>query len=155
MTGVRQASEHTLEVGVTYLPPGAENTRTFRKMYNFTTFETLALRSHSLPYPNRSVLAQVQIQNSGDSPLVLTCINFLPESVWVAKSYNEFEEGESVWAERILLPCEVVQVSFLLVPRVRGEGEMPFALGRVEVEWFGQMGEKGSLVSQVFNRRPM
>ena len=156
MTGVRQAGEHTLEVGVTYLPPGAEHTRTFRKMYNFTTFETLSLRSHSLAYPHRSVLSQIQIQNSGDSPLVLNVVNFLPEAVWEAKSCNEFEEGGApVWAGRELLSREVVQVSFLLVPKLRGEGEMPFALGRVEVQWVGGMGEKGSLVSQVFNRRPI
>lgn len=124
-------------------------------MYNFTTFETLSLRSHSLPYQNRSVLSQIQIQNSGDAPLVLTCVRFIPESVWEVKSCNEFEDGKNVWEGRELLPREVVQVSFLLVPRFKGEGEMPFALGRMEIEWVGGMGEKGSLVSQPFNRRPM
>jgi hypothetical protein len=121
-------------------------------MYNFTTFETLSLRHNAHPYPTRSVLSQIQILNSGDAPLTISRVVFLAETAWDVKSLND-EEGREVWEGREVLPREVVQVAFLLTPR--GTGESPFALGRVEVWWVGGMGEAGSLVSQVFNRRPM
>jgi Protein of unknown function (DUF974) len=123
-------------------------------MYNFTTFEILSLRHNAHPYPNRSVLSQIQVLNSGDAPLTISHVTFLAETAWDVKSLNEEgEDGESVWHGREILPREVVQVAFMLTPR--GTGESPFALGRVEVGWVGGMGEGGSLVSQVFNRRPV
>jgi Protein of unknown function (DUF974) len=123
-------------------------------MYNFTTFETLSLRHNAHVYPTRSILSQIQILNSGDAPLTISRVAFLPETAWDVKSLNDEEEGgREVWEGREVLPREVLQVAFLLTPR--GVGESPFALGRVEVAWVGGMGEGGSLVSQVFNRRPV
>ena len=148
--------EHTLEVGVTYLPPAGEHPRSFRKMYNFTTFDTIGVRSMSLAYTNRSVIFQMQIENSGDTPLHLTRVRFLPETAWDVKSCNELVQGEElgIFQGRELLPREVFQTMFILAPRKgAGEGEMPFALGRLEIDWVSCMGERGSLITGVFKRR--
>src|SRR5436190_4286247 len=87
---VLQAGDHTLEVGVTYLPPGGELPRTFRKMYNFATFDLITVRSLSLAYPkSRTVIFQMEIQNTGDSPVLLTRIRFQDDTAWDVKSCNE------------------------------------------------------------------
>ena len=154
--------DHTLEVGITYLPPEAPHPRTFRKMYNFTTFDTILVRSMSLPSINRSVIFQMHIENTGDSPIHLTRVRFHAESAWDVRSCNEVVEGEEldVFAGRGIGPREIFQSMHVLVPRkgsVPGavDGEMPFALGRVEVCWVGSMGEKGSLITGLMKRRPV
>jgi hypothetical protein len=152
---VIKAGDHTLEVGVTYLPPEAEHPRTFRKMYNFTTFDIITVRSMSLAYPNRTVIFQMEIQNTGDSPILLTKILFHDETAWDVKSCNELVKGEDlgIFRERELLPREFFQTMFILTPKKGVEGEMPFALGRLEIDWMGSMGERGNLITGVFKRR--
>jgi len=161
--------DHTLEVGVTYTPSTPEALpRTFRKMYNFTTFDTIAVRSMSLPSPThaRSVIFQMHIENIGNEPFTLTSLNFHPEPQWDVVSCNRIEsntlegtegrqDGElGVFGEGWIEPRGVVQSLFVLSPKVGVEGEMPFALGRVEIGWAGAMGEKGSSITGLMKRRP-
>jgi hypothetical protein len=154
---VIERGDHTLEVGVTYLPPGASHPRTFRKMYNFTTFDTIAIRSMSLPYKDRSVIFQMHIENIGDTPLHLTRVHFNADNVWEVKTCNEIEEGDGlgVFGERLLEPKAILQTMHILVPSKGIEGEMPFALGKLEIDWVGSMGEKGSLITGLMKRRPI
>lgn len=109
----------------------------------------------SLSYPNRTVIFQMEIQNTGDAPIILTKIQFRDESVWDIKSCNEITKSEElgIFKGRELLPRETFQSMFILVPKKGVEGEMPFALGRVEIDWMGSMGEKGNLITGVFKRR--
>jgi len=104
----------------------------------------------------------MHIENTGESPIHLTRVRFHAEPAWDVRSCNEVDEdGDelSVYAGRGIGPREVFQSMHVLVPK-RGvpgavEGEMPFALGRVEVCWVGSMGEKGSLITGVMKRRPV
>lgn len=110
----------------------------------------------SLAYRNRTVIFQMHIENSGDTPLHLTRVRFLPETTWDVKSCNELIPGEElgIFGERELLPREIFQTMFILAPKIgAGEGEMPFALGRLEIDWMSCMGERGSLITGVFKRR--
>lgn len=146
-----------MEVGVTYLPPSGEQPRTFRKMYNFTTFDTIHVRSIPINYKDRSVVFQLEIQNTGDAPVHLTQVRFQAEGTWNVKSCNELVEGQDlgIFEERAILPRETFQTMHILVPKKGVQGEMPFALGRVEIEWVGNMGERGSLITGLYNRRPI
>jgi Protein of unknown function (DUF974) len=157
MVEVTNAGNYTLEVGVTYLPHSGEHPRTFRKMYNFTTFDTVHVRSIPINYKNRSVVFQLEIQNTGDAPIHLTQVRFHAESAWDAKSCNELVEGQElgIFGERAMLPREIFQTMHMLLPKKGVQGEMPFALGRVEIEWVGNMGERGSLTTGLHNRRPI
>jgi hypothetical protein len=168
-----ERGEHTLEVGVTYTSNSSPHPRTFRKMYNFTTFDTIAIRSQSRTLPSRTVLFQMHIENIGDTTLHLKQVKFHTEPVWDAQSCNELppgaqngrnnseqgegqEEGElSVFMGRGLDPKGVYQVMFILNPKSGVEGEMPFHLGRLEIEWVGSMGEKGSIITGMMKRRPL
>jgi Protein of unknown function (DUF974) len=146
-----------LEVGVTYLAPNSPHPRTFRKMYNFTTFDTIVIRSMSLPYLNRSLVFQMHIENTGDSPIQITRVRFHAEQAWEVQSCNQIVENEElgIFAERILEPKEVYQTMHILEPRKGIEGEMPFALGRVEIDWVGSMGEQGTSITGLMKRRPV
>lgn len=141
-------------------------------MYNFNTFDTIAIRSQSRTLPSRTVLFQMHIENTGDSLLHLKRVNFHTEPVWDAKSCNELsplvaaesettgvpevQEGElGVFMGRGLEPKGIYQVMFVLTPKMGVEGEMPFHLGRLEIEWVGSMGEKGSLITGIMKRRPL
>ena len=76
--------------------------------------------------------------------------------MWAVTSYNKIGEGElSVFEGRGLDPREVYQTMHVLKPKVPGEGEMPFSLGRVEIKWVGSMGEKGSIITGVMKRKPV
>jgi Protein of unknown function (DUF974) len=100
----------------------------------------------------------MHIENTGDSPIRLTAIHFHPEPAWDAISCNELQPGDElgVFQGRLLDSKEVYQCMHVLVPK-RGnvEGEMPFALGRAEIDWVGSMGEKGSSITGVMKRRPV
>jgi hypothetical protein len=124
-------------------------------MYNFTTFDTIHPRAIPINYKNRSVVFQLEIQNSGDAPIHLTQVRFLVESAWEVKSCNELVEGQElgIFGERAMLPREICQTMHVLVPKKGVQGEMPFALGKVEIEWAGSMGERGSLITGLYNRR--
>ena len=137
------------------MPPSGHHARTFRKMYNFTTFDTIAIRSMSVPHINRSVVFQMHIENTGDAPINLTRVRFHPETAWDVKSCNELMEGEElgVFGGRVLEPKAVFQTMHILVPRKGAEGEMPFALGRLEIEWVGSMGERGNSITGLMKRR--
>ena len=154
-TEVVLQGDHTLEVGVTYLTHGLEHPRAFRKMYNFTTFDTIGIRSMSLPFSNRSVLFQMHIENTGDTPIHISAVRFLAESSWDVQSCNELVKDEElgIFGERLLAPRDVFQTMHVLVPKKGFEGEMPFALGKVEIEWVGSMGERGSSVTGLMKRR--
>jgi hypothetical protein len=154
---VIQRGDHTLEVGVSYLPPSSIHPRTFRKMYNFTTFDTIAIRSMSLPHTNRSVIFQMHIENTGDSPLRLTRVHFHAENAWDVKSCNEIDKNHElgVFESGVLEVRGVYQTMHVLVPVKDGDGEMPFALGRLEIDWVGGMGERGSSITGLMKRRPV
>ena len=188
MIEIIERGDHTLEVGVTYTPNSSPHPRTFRKMYNFNTFDTITIRSQSRTLPSRTVLFQMHIENTGDSILHLKQVNFHTEPVWDAKSCNELspvaekiDSGEEtvstseksgaeqsdtaenpgdggelgVFMGRGLEPKAIYQVMFVLTPKKGVEGEMPFHLGRLEIEWVGSMGEKGSLITGMMKRRPL
>jgi hypothetical protein len=159
MVEVIQRGDHTLEVGVTYLPPSAQHPRTFRKMYNFSTFDTIAIRSMSLPHTNRSVIFQMHIENTGDSPLHLTRVHFHAEDAWDVKSCNEVvaDEELGVFGDGILEPRGVYQTMHVLVaaPAAGVDGEIPYTLGRLEIGWLGGMGERGSSITGLMKRRPV
>ena len=182
---ILERGEHTLEVGVTYTAPLHPHARTFRKLYNFTTFDTIAIRSQSRTLPSRSVLFQMHVENTGDSTLFVKRVRFHAEAVWVARSCNELPPGREgdahgdkhgdgdadgdgdkhgdrdadggvgVFMDRGLEAKSVYQVMFLLFPKGGVEGEMPFHLGRLEIDWVGSMGEKGSLITGMMKRRPL
>src|SRR5256885_1246722 len=88
MIEILERGDHTLEVGVTYTSNSSPHPRTFRKMYNFNTFDTITIRSQSRTLPSRTVLFQMHIENTGDSILHLKQVNFHTEPVWDAKSCN-------------------------------------------------------------------
>jgi hypothetical protein len=137
------------------MSPNLQHPRTFRKMYNFTTFDTISIRSMSLPFSNRSVLFQMHLENTGDAPIHISTIRFLAENSWDVQSCNELvgDKELGVFGERLLAPREVFQTMHVLVPKEGHEGEMPFALGKVEIEWVGSMGERGSSVTGLMKRR--
>lgn len=179
MKEIIERGEHTLEVGVTYTSPSSTSPhpRTFRKMYNFNTFDTIAIRSQSRTLPSRTVLFQMHIENTGDTILHLNQVKFQTEPIWDVKSCNQLPEhgdreddpqsqvddgGDSkghgelgVFLGRGLEPKAIYQVMFILTPKMGVEGEMPFHLGRLEIEWVGSMGEKGSLITGMMKRRPL
>jgi hypothetical protein len=125
-------------------------------MYNFTTFDTIAVRSMTIPYAHKSVIFQMHVENTGDSGLHLTRVNFHAENAWTVQSCNEIGEEElSVFDGRVLEPREIYQMMHVVKPRIHGEGEMPFSLGRVEINWIGSMGEKGSIITGVMKRKPV
>ena len=97
----------------------------------------------------------MHIENTGDAPLNLARVVFHTESAWDVKSCNEVVEGEElgVFGGRVLEPGAIFQTMHILVPRKETEGEMPFALGRLEIGWVGSMGEKGSLITGLMKRR--
>lgn len=188
---ILERGEHTLEVGVTYTTTLHPHVRTFRKLYNFTTFDTIAIRSQSRTLPSRTVLFQMHVENTGDSTLFVRRVRFHAEAVWLARSCNELppggeaagegvahgdgdgdkhrdkhgEHGEhgdrdadgevGVFMDRGLEAKSVYQVMFILFPKGGVEGEMPFHLGRLEIDWVGSMGEKGSLITGMMKRRPL
>jgi Protein of unknown function (DUF974) len=126
-------------------------------MYNFTTFDTIAIRSMSLPHINHSVIFQMHIENTGDSPLHLTRVYFQAENAWDVKSCNELvaDHELGVFGDGVLEPRGVYQTMHVLVPSGRADGEMPFTLGRLEIDWIGGMGERGSSITGLMKRRPV
>jgi hypothetical protein len=125
-------------------------------MYNFTTFDTIAIRSMSLPYINRSVIFQMHIENTGDAPLHITRVRFHAENAWDVKSCNEVDERElGIFGGEVLELGGVYQTMHVLVPSKRVDGEMPFTLGRLEIDWTSGMGERGSSITGLMKRRPV
>jgi len=57
---------------------------------------------------------------------------------------RDTDGGVGVFMDRGLEAKSVYQVMFILFPKGGVEGEMPFHLGRLEIDWVGSMGEKGS-----------
>jgi Protein of unknown function (DUF974) len=146
---VLERGEYTLEVGVTYT--SITTIRTFRKMYNFTTFDTIAVRSMTLPHKSRSVVFQMHIENTGDARIQLTRVFFHCEPAWATRECNGTDLD--VFCGRGVGPREVVQTMFVLVPKTDGEGEMGYSLGRVEIDWVGGMGERGSIITGMMKRK--
>lgn len=97
----------------------------------------------------------MHVENTGDVGIHLTRVQFHPEQAWDVKSSNEVhkEEELSVFDGRLLGPREVYQTMHVLSPKIAGEGEMPFTLGRVEINWIGSMGEKASTITGVMKRK--
>ena len=113
----------------------------------------------------------MHVENIGNEPFTLTSLKFHTEPQWEVISCNSIkspssddkenlEEGKEregelgVFGEGWIEPRGVVQSLFVLSPKVGVEGEMPFALGRVEIGWVGAMGEKGSSITGLMKRRP-
>jgi hypothetical protein len=126
-------------------------------MYNFATFDTIAVRSMTIPFEQKSVIFQMQVENIGDTGIHLTRVHFHAEPAWTATSCNAFTDNEelTLFNGRLLDPREVVQTMHVLAPKTLADGEMPFTLGRVEINWVGSMGEKGSTITGVMKRKPV
>jgi len=127
----------------------------------------------------------MHVENTGDSTLFVRRVRFHAEAVWVVRSCNELppggeaagegvahgdkngdkdrdrdadrdtDGGVGVFMDRGLEAKSVYQVMFILFPKGGVEGEMPFHLGRLEIDWVGSMGEKGSLITGMMKRRPL
>jgi len=98
----------------------------------------------------------MHVENIGDVGIHLSRVQFHPEQAWDVNSSNEVSKDVelSVFDGRLLGPREVYQTMHVLSPKIAaGEGEMPFTLGRVEINWIGSMGEKASTITGVMKRK--
>ncbi|GAB7365229.1 hypothetical protein MBLNU230_g6315t1 [Neophaeotheca triangularis] len=159
---LREEGPHVLAVSVSYTEIGGDaggegRSRTFRKLYQFVAQQLVAVRSKITTVKSRAGesgegrkwVLEAQMQNVGDSSVVL-------ESLWLeereglgSRDFNGgVEAGPSSKEATVLKPQDVEQVMWLLEEeeKVMEEGAR-VPLARLNLNWRGAMGEKGSLTT--------
>ena len=147
---LKEEGPHVLAVTVTYTEThGAsdDRVRTFRKLYQFTAQQLIAVRSKITERKRREKdatrawILEAQLENVGEAPVVL-------ERVWAVGREGVRSRDVNGKETVTLKPGDVEQVMFVLA----AEAGTPLEEGRIElaqvnIDWRSAMGEKGSLTT--------
>lgn len=170
---LKEEGSHVLAVNVSYVETINQQSgtipttrpRSFRKLYQFAAQPCLSVRTKatelpSVTHPTSSTpllrfALEAQLENVGDSSIVLEVAKLLPRPPFKATSLNW--DGELAPAENPkLAPRDVMQVTFLLEQDLGtsdGTEELKASLrrdgramlGQLAIEWRGSMGDRGFL----------
>ncbi|KAK4575353.1 hypothetical protein LTR86_001207 [Recurvomyces mirabilis] len=164
---LKEEGPHVLAVTVTYTETSHDSeggasggrVRSFRKVYQFVAQQLIAVRSKITERNvkragndsgNRQWVLEAQLENVGEAAAVVL------EQVWLdgRKGLKSKDLGGSEKEVVVLKPGDVEQVMFLLDQQMEeGEAEAEVfgsekqELARLNVDWRGPMGERGSLTT--------
>lgn len=148
---LREEGAHVLAVTVVYTE-GEGRTRSFRKLYQFVAQQLVAVRSKVTAVKKRAPeegrvkwILEAQLQNVGESSVVLEKVWLEEREGLVGKAVNGAVEGREA---TVLKPQDVEQVMWLLEAGEEfGEEGARVPLAKLNLDWRGAMGEKGSLTT--------
>ncbi|KAJ9461224.1 putative trafficking protein particle complex subunit 13-like protein [Diplonema papillatum] len=138
---------HTLMCNVMYSDDKEQ--RTFRKVFKFLVGRTVRIKEVKIWTIDDHVNIYVELQNMTKNAL-LVYLNFSPSAAYQLIEVPNVK-GD-VW-QKAMGPNEVCRYLFQLLPKTGRELVQSVSIGRLEITWFGKMGERGRLESTDIQHR--
>lgn len=155
---LKEEGQHVLAVTVTYTETalnedggaGGGRARTFRKLYQFSAQQLIAVRSKVTERRRREKdglrqwILEAQLENVGETSVVLDKL-WLNERDGIASTALNGEEGKDA---TVLKPQDVEQVMFVLQETEQSEDvSVRIPLAQLNIDWRSALGERGSLTT--------
>lgn len=155
---LKEEGQHVLAVTVTYTETshsedgtaGSAKARTFRKLYQFSAQQLIAVRSKVTERQRREKdglrqwILEAQLENVGETSVVLQKLWLNKREGIASTALNGDEERDAI----VLKPQDVEQVMFVLREEEQTDDvSVRVPLAQLNIDWRSALGERGSLTT--------
>lgn len=150
---IKELGTHILVCSVSYMPPDGERMY-FRKFFKFHVYKPLDVKTKFYNIKNDNVYLEAQLQNITLSPIFLESVTLDPCPNFEVHEIHSLTKNNPFGPSRLMNSQDIRQFLFRLtsIGDVTNSGAMICNVGKLDIVWFVNGGERGRLQTSQLQR---
>ncbi|KAL0484422.1 trafficking protein particle complex subunit [Acrasis kona] len=150
-----QPGDHTLIITISYLSPLDNTIQSFYKVFKFPVDNPLAMNAVKIFNLNEHVFVHLELQNKMDKPLFVDVVRLDPSIGYELTDHSTHNSGPP--QEQLMQVGEIRRFLYELAALKNNNDPVTnittTVLGMIELQWKGNMGDNGILVTHPIQHR--